>query len=56
MSTDPASGFITLVLITFAVMSIAHEVLYQRAFWLLLGAGLAYVPGRKTTQASLDRR
>lgn len=44
MSLDAVSGFITLMLITFAVMSIAHEVLYQRAFWLLLGAGLAYVP------------
>lgn len=47
MSVDPVSGFITLALTAFAVMSIAHEMLYQRAFWLLLGAGLAYVPAIK---------
>lgn len=41
---DPVSTFIVLTLIAFAAMSIAHEMLYQRAFWMLLGAGLAYVP------------
>lgn len=49
MSADPVSGFITLALIAFAVVSIAHEVLYQRAFWLLLGAGLAYSPNASRT-------
>jgi hypothetical protein len=30
-----------LVFCALAVMSAAHEMLYQRAFWLLLGAVLA---------------
>jgi hypothetical protein len=33
-----------LIIAAFGVVSNAHEILYQRAFWLLLGAGLALVP------------
>ncbi len=45
-SQDSDIGGLVLVLIitTFAVVSNAHEIMYQRAFWLLLGAALAYVP------------
>jgi O-antigen ligase len=38
---DPAAVLLLLVLCALAVMSLAHEMLYQRAFWLLLGAVLA---------------
>jgi hypothetical protein len=26
-------------------VSVVHELLYQRGFWLLLGAAMAYAPG-----------
>jgi O-antigen ligase len=38
---DPAAVLLLLALCALAVMSLAHEMLYQRAFWLLLGAVLA---------------
>src|SRR5512144_2657795 len=38
---DPAATPLILVFCALAVMSAAHEMLYQRAFWLLLGAVLA---------------
>jgi hypothetical protein len=41
---DVSSMLIVLLLVAFAVMSAPHEMLYQRTFWLLLGAGLATVP------------
>jgi hypothetical protein len=41
---DAVSAFIILVLTSFAAMSLAHELLYQRAMWLLLGAALACIP------------
>jgi O-antigen ligase len=38
---DPASSLLLLILCTMAVMSSVHEMMYQRGFWLLLGAALA---------------
>lgn len=38
---EQASALIVLSLITFAVMSGPADMLYQRTFWLLIGAGLA---------------
>ena len=39
-----ASALIVLCLVVFAVMSSPADMLYQRTFWLLIGAGLA-MPG-----------
>jgi O-antigen ligase len=36
-----AAQMLVLVMIGFGTMAIVHELLYQRAFWLLLGAALA---------------
>lgn len=41
-SADPAALLIVLLIAVFATMSLVHEMLYQRTFWLLLGAGLAW--------------
>ncbi|WP_177237128.1 lysylphosphatidylglycerol synthase domain-containing protein [Bradyrhizobium sp. Rc3b] len=38
---DPIDRFVFLLLTVFATMSVAHEMLYQRSLWLLLGAALA---------------
>ena len=38
---DRVGQMLLLMLVTFGVMSLVHELLYQRAFWLLLGAALA---------------
>jgi O-antigen ligase len=38
---DPAALLLLLLLCGLAVMSSVHEMLYQRGFWLLLGAVLA---------------
>ena len=46
---DAAAKFLVLILIVFAIESSIHEMLYQRSFWLLLGAGLACVPRQQTT-------
>jgi hypothetical protein len=35
------STFLVLALVAFATMASVHELLYQRAVWLLLGAALA---------------
>jgi len=40
-SDEPASQLIVASLIAFAITSLTHELLYQRAMWLLLGAGFA---------------
>lgn len=37
----PAYVFTILLLLSFATVSVVHDIMYQRAFWLLLGAGLA---------------
>jgi hypothetical protein len=38
---ERAAQMLVLVMIGFGIMAIVHELLYQRAFWLLLGAALA---------------
>ena len=40
---DGVGQMLLLILVTFGIMSSVHELLYQRALWLLLGAGLACV-------------
>jgi hypothetical protein len=40
-TNDPAAAFILLVLLAFVIISTVHEMMYQRAFWLLLGGVLA---------------
>jgi Lysylphosphatidylglycerol synthase TM region/O-Antigen ligase len=42
--TEPAALLILLVLCALGIMSIFHELLYQRALWLVLGAALALPP------------
>lgn len=37
----PAHVFTILLLLSFATVSVVHDIMYQRAFWLLLGAALA---------------
>jgi uncharacterized membrane protein YbhN (UPF0104 family) len=46
MNADAAGVVLVLILTAFVVVSNAHEIMYQRAFWLLLGAALACVPER----------
>ena len=41
---DAAGRMLILIMVTFGIVSLAHEILHQRAFWLLLGAALAYLP------------
>jgi hypothetical protein len=40
-STQPARRILLLLLVSFATFSLVHEILYQRIFWLVLGAVLA---------------
>ena len=40
---DPTARLLVLAIAGFAAMSLVHEMLYQRTFWLLLGAGLAWL-------------
>ena len=39
--TQPARRILLLLLLVFATFSLAHEIFYQRIFWLVLGAVLA---------------
>jgi hypothetical protein len=39
---DPARIFLIVALLGFAMMAAVHDLLYQRALWLLAGAALAY--------------
>jgi O-antigen ligase len=41
VSTQPAQRILLLLLIVFAIFCLAHEMFYQRIFWLVLGAVLA---------------
>ena len=55
-SRDGVGQILLLMLVMFGIMSLVHELLYQRAFWLLLGGGLACVashgrPEARTTAA-----
>ena len=45
-TTRPACRVLGILLIGFAGFCLAHEIFYQRIFWLVLGATLAY-PGKK---------
>jgi uncharacterized membrane protein YbhN (UPF0104 family) len=38
---SPERRVIAMLLLSFALFSLAHEILYQRTFWLVLGAALA---------------
>lgn len=38
---NPVSGLLIFMLLAFSLMSIVHEMLYQRSIWLLLGAALS---------------
>jgi O-antigen ligase len=51
---DVASKLLVLIIVAFAVMSSVHEMLYQRSFWLLLGAAMASLPAL-AIDASLPR-
>jgi O-antigen ligase len=42
---EPAALLLLLMLCALAIMSFAHELMYQRAFWILLGAVLAVPAG-----------
>ncbi len=48
---DAGAKLIVLCLVAFGVMAMPADMLYQRTFWLLIGAGLALMP-----QASLPER
>jgi len=52
---DPVSNTIVLAMVAFAMFSAVHEMLYQRSFWLLLGAALA-VPLRDTANGRRFKR
>jgi Lysylphosphatidylglycerol synthase TM region/O-Antigen ligase len=39
---DPAGTFLVIALLGFAVVAMVHDMFYQRALWLLLGAALAH--------------
>jgi hypothetical protein len=41
---DSASETLILILVALGLVSIFHELLYQRGFWLLFGAAMAYTP------------
>jgi hypothetical protein len=43
-STEEVSAFLLLIILAFAIVCQVHEIMFQRAFWLLLGAGLACLP------------
>lgn len=45
----PASGALIMLLCAFAVFCLAHEIFYQRLFWLMLGALLAKPFGHRAT-------
>jgi hypothetical protein len=49
---DPVAAFLVLILVSIGVMSIFHDLLYQRSFWLLFGAAMALtsLPARKSAE------
>jgi len=49
---DVAARFLLLSLLAFAAMSMVHELLYQRAMWLLWGAALALPALRQSPEVS----
>ena len=42
--SDEVGAFLLMIVLAFAIVCQVHEIMYQRAFWLLLGAGLACLP------------
>ena len=50
-SRDGVGQMLLLMLVTFGIMSLVHELLYQRALWLLLGGGLACVASHGRPEA-----
>lgn len=44
----PARRLAFCLILAFAIFGLAHEILYQRIFWLALGAAMAY-PGRQAS-------
>lgn len=53
-SADLAAQMIVPLLVAFAITSLAHELLYQRAFWFLFGAGMGYTRRAAIAPASAD--
>jgi hypothetical protein len=49
--SDVAGRLLVLIITAFAAVSNVHEIMYQRAFWLLLGAALAYAPAALSIKA-----
>lgn len=52
---DEPAKLLVLALFAFGVMALAHEMLYQRTLWLLLGAALAAVPVSRQDSAAQTR-
>ena len=52
---EQASALIVLCLVAFAVMSGPADMLYQRTFWLLIGAGLALLSSERLVNAHQNR-
>lgn len=52
---DPTARLLLLSLLACAIFQLAHDILYQRMIWLMLGATLAVVPLRQTSPTSHDR-
>jgi hypothetical protein len=52
---DMAGRLLLLSLIAFGAMSQFHELLYQRALWLLLGAALVKLPAKSTASAAVAK-
>jgi O-antigen ligase len=49
---DASGRLALLIIIALAIMSFVHELLYQRTFWLLLGAALACTVRAQTPKPS----
>src|SRR3569832_2173231 len=45
-STDTVSALIILCLVGFAIMSLPADMMYQRSFWLIIGAALSVAVAR----------
>jgi hypothetical protein len=54
--SDAAGSLILLIFVALAIMSLAHELLYQRTFWFLLGAALAVIPLSERTAGETAAR
>lgn len=54
-SSDKAGVLLVLIIAAFAVFGLAHDIVYQRAFWLILGAAAACRPPQGASEASSSR-